>query len=73
MDAVTGSLASPAQRIRVALDLYELGEKMYRQRLRRERPGITDAELDEQIIRWLHDRPGAEFGDMQGVPSTRVL
>lgn len=73
MGTDVGRLTTPAQRIRVALDLQQAGERIYRQRLRREQPGISEAELDSQITRWLHGRPGAEFGDMDGVPSTRVL
>jgi len=61
----------PAVRLRVALDLHTLGEQMLRQRLRRERPQMTSAELDEAVARWLHERPGAEHGDAIGPRSRR--
>lgn len=61
----------PSARLRVALELHELGRQMQRQRLRRERPHATDAELDEAIGAWLRERPGAEHGDAIGSPSDR--
>jgi len=61
----------PGARLRDALELHDLGERMLRQRLRRERPQITDAELDDAIRRWLRERPGAENGDAAGPRSER--
>lgn len=61
----------PAARLRTALELHELGVQMYRQRLRRERPQLTDAELAAEIRAWLRSRPGAEHGDAIGRPSDR--
>ncbi|MDQ3675540.1 MAG: hypothetical protein M3401_01870 [Actinomycetota bacterium] len=60
-----------AARLRVALELHALGKQMLRSRLRRERPEITDAELDEAIRAWLRERPGAKHGDAVGPPSDR--
>lgn len=57
-------MSSPAAaRLRAALELFELGVQMYRQRLRRERPAATERELDDEVQRWLLHRPGAERGD----------
>ncbi|MDN5929864.1 MAG: hypothetical protein L0I24_02125 [Pseudonocardia sp.] len=67
------SSESPAERMRTALDLYEVGEGMMRARLRRERPDADDAEIDAAILAWLQHRPGAEFGDFPGPASTRRL
>lgn len=67
------SSESPAERMRVALDLYEVGEGMMRARLRRERPDADDAEIDAAIVAWLQHRPGAEFGDFPGPASDRRL
>jgi Xaa-Pro aminopeptidase len=58
----------PAARLRIALELHELGVQMQRQRLRRERPQLTEAELDGAVRAWLRERPGAEHGDT-AVPS----
>lgn len=62
-----------AQRLRLALDLYEVGERMLRQRLRRERPDATPGEVEAEIAAWLRRRPGAEHGDHPGPRSTRRL
>ena len=62
-----------ADRLRVALDLYEVGESMMRARLRRERPAAREDEIDAEIRAWLHRRPGAEHGDFPGPPSDRLL
>lgn len=64
---------TPAERMRIALDLYEVGEGMMRARLRRERPDADDAEIDAEIVAWLQHRPGAEFGDFPGPASDRRL
>jgi len=60
-------------RLRVALELYEVGEKMLRQRLRRENPGASGEQIDAEIAAWLRRRPGAEHGDHPGPPSLRRL
>ncbi|MGH9464436.1 MAG: hypothetical protein ACRD0X_02235 [Thermoanaerobaculia bacterium] len=52
-----------ATRAEQTLELFEVGVAMVRQRLRRERPGASDAEIDGQLAAWLLLRPGAEFGD----------
>jgi len=62
-----------ADRFRVALDLYEVGETMLRQRLRRERPDASAQDIDAAIAAWLQRRPGAEHGDHPGPPSARQL
>lgn len=62
---------TPAEGIETALQLFDLAVDMLRARLRRERPGITEAELDEEVRRWVRTRPGAELGDGVGQVSTR--
>ena len=57
-----------AARLRMALDLCELGESMRRAQLRRERPEATDEEIEALLIAWLETRPGAEHGDSWGRP-----
>ena len=61
-----------AQRLRLAMDMFETGVAMQRQRLRRQQPGASEAELDAGIAAWLSARPGAEFGDAPGRPVDRV-
>ncbi len=57
-----------AQRLRIALDLFEFGADMMRQKLRRETPNATEAEVQTRLVSWLQDRPGAEHGDGVGRP-----
>lgn len=59
------------RRLRVALDMYEVGEQMQRQRLRREHPDLTDRQIEAQVQEWRLRRPGAEFGDAVRRPSQR--
>jgi hypothetical protein len=54
------------ERFRIALELFELGENMLRQRIRREQPDVSDAEVERMIREWLSRRPGAEHGDSPG-------
>lgn len=55
-----------AARLRLALELFEAGESIKRQSLRRENPGASDARIEELVVAWLRDRPGAEHGDAEG-------
>jgi Rv0078B-related antitoxin len=55
-----------AARLRTALDLFETGVEMMRQKLRRDHPGLADHEIEAQVRAWLREGPGAEFGDAVG-------
>jgi hypothetical protein len=57
-----------AERMRLALELAELGEAMFRQRLRREQPGLTEEQIGALVDAWRQRRPGAENGDAEGKP-----
>jgi len=57
-----------AQRFQVVLDLYDLGVRMMREKLRRQHPRADDDEIDALVARWLLHRPGAPHGDGQGRP-----
>ena len=59
---------TPAQRLRLALDLFEFGTDMMRQKLRREHPDATEDEIQARLVAWLQERPGAELGDGVGRP-----
>lgn len=58
----------PGTRLRIALELHDLGVQMQRQRLRREHPEWSDADLADAM----RDRPGAEHGDAAGTRSNRL-
>jgi hypothetical protein len=60
--------SAAAERMRLAFELAELGEAMFRQRLRRDRPDRTEAEIDALVDAWRQRRPGAEHGDADGRP-----
>ena len=62
------STETPADRFRAALDLYDVGLKLKYQNLRRSQPHASEAEIQEQLHRWLLHPPGAEFGDAPGRP-----
>lgn len=62
------STAAAAERLRTALELFETGEAMMRQTLRRGHPNAGEAEIERLLVSWLHDRPGAPNGDAAGRP-----
>jgi hypothetical protein len=59
---------TPAERLRTTFELIEVAERMLRQRVRRELPDISDEALEERVSAWYERRPGAEFGDGEGIP-----
>lgn len=63
--------ATPAQRVRTTLELFDLAEAMVRQRVRREHPELSIAQVDAHVLRWLRHRPGAEHGDAEGSVRSR--
>jgi hypothetical protein len=60
-----------ATNIRVALDLSEAAEKIALQNLRRRHPDATPEEIEQKLLEWLLNRPGAEHGDGVGRPVSR--
>jgi len=58
--------AVAAKRLRLALDLYEAGEKLMRANLRRRHHTASDSEIETLLRDWLAQRPGAEHGDSPG-------
>lgn len=57
-----------AVRLRQAFELFELGVEMMRQNLRRKFPAAGEAEIENRLVAWLRQRPGAEHGDCEGRP-----
>jgi hypothetical protein len=53
-------------RLRFALDLVEAAEELFRRRVRRENPAISEEEIDSLFAGWVHDRPDAPYGDAPG-------
>lgn len=65
---VPDEASAMAARFQVTLDLFEAAEVMVRQNALRRNPSASEEELDAAVSEWLHDRPGAEFGDADGRP-----
>ena len=57
-----------AERFKTTLELFELGEAMLRQKLRRKHPSAGEAEIQALVQEWRERRPGAEHGDGVGRP-----
>lgn len=53
---------APADRLRAALDLHDLGVDLVRRRLQREDPGAAPEILEERVLAWLTDRPLPTLG-----------
>ena len=62
---------SAAEKFRLSLELFELGERMTREALRRQHPEADDSEVERLLVAWLQERPGAELGDADGRPCRR--
>ncbi len=60
-----------ARRFRLALDMYEFGERMALSALRRRHPHATDEQITLMLREWRQTRPGAPAGDAAGRPSHR--
>jgi len=46
-----------AARLQAAMDMHELGVKLYRQRMRREHPQADRADIDRMVKTWLAEPP----------------
>lgn len=57
--------------VALAIELTELGASMREQRYRREHPEASESEVGDFMREWMLDRPGAPYGDADGVPSDR--
>jgi hypothetical protein len=57
-----------AGRMRSALEMHELGVQLYRQRMRREHPEASQAEIDSLVRGWLAAPPA---GGRLRLPSKR--
>ena len=59
-----------SERYRLSLEPFAAGEEIMRQNLCHRLPDATPEEIEEHLITWLHERPGAEHGDAVGRPGT---
>jgi hypothetical protein len=56
-----------SQRLRTALALYDSGVAMMRAQLRRQDRNATEEEIGRRLADWLRTRPGAPYGDAEGI------
>lgn len=55
---------TPAEKLRLALEMHDLGVEMMRENLRRQLGNPKElGELQRRLGEWLQTRPGAEKGD----------
>lgn len=54
-------------RLRRAFELHDTGVQLMRQNLRRRFADASETEIDEKLAAWLRARPGAEYGDAEGI------
>ncbi|MCE7873486.1 hypothetical protein DYH09_24370 [bacterium CPR1] len=62
---------SDAEKLRQAIEMVDAGIEMMRLNLRRQFPDDPQASIEERLLAWLRERPGAPQGDGVGVPSSR--
>ncbi len=62
---------SDAEKLRQAIEMVDAGIEMMRLNLRRQFPEDSEEDIGERLLAWLHERPGAPYGDGVGVPSSR--
>jgi hypothetical protein len=63
--------AGLARRFRLALDMFEFGERMESAALRRHNPDASEEAIVVLLHAWRISRPGAPSGDADGVSSHR--
>lgn len=54
---MTQATEDRARGLRIAFDLFEAGEAIMRQNLRRRYPEASESEIEAKLIAWLRDRP----------------
>jgi len=60
-------LRALSERLRTALALHKDGVAMKRAQLRRQDRAATEKEISMRLTAWLRTRPGAAFGDAEGI------
>lgn len=54
------------ERLEMAFELFDDALEMLRLRIEREHPTWSDDDIEQELERWLLDRPGAAHGDVAG-------
>ncbi|MCU0715557.1 MAG: hypothetical protein MUD03_05465 [Pirellula sp.] len=61
-------MTTAREKFEIISELFEMGRRAFIQKQKMKYPHITEEELDRLVQAWLRDRPGAEFGDGDGIP-----
>jgi len=61
-------VSDEAQRLELALDLSDLAEELMRANLCRRHPEASADAIEDMLVAWFAQRPGAEYGDAVGRP-----
>ena len=59
---------SPAEKFQIVCELLEFSEHAFIMRTRAKNPNICEPELNQKVLDWYKDRPGAHLGDCDGEP-----
>ena len=70
-NVVHDALEAARRKLRLALELHDVGVNMMRQKLRRQHPRAAEKEIQALLNAWLSERPGAPYGDCLGKPIYR--
>jgi len=62
-------MSLPAERLRLALEMFDVGVEMYRVKLRRTRPDLSSDQIRVLVQAWLLDRPGDTVGQVVPFPA----
>ena len=60
-------MRSFSSKFQMVVELLELSERAFIYKLLKKKPNITAEELKAEKRRWYQTRPGAKFGDGEGV------
>ncbi len=67
MDYPENMVRSPEmERFEMAMELCDLAESLLREKIRRTRPNLSPAEVEDQVDKWFLERECASGGDAEG-------
>lgn len=66
LPVVPATPLSPADKLELSLAMFEYGRSVVRENLRRRHPELDQNGIEELLLAWLRERPGAPHGDGQG-------
>ncbi len=55
-------------KLKIISELLKLSERAFLHKLKKKKPNLTESEIALELKNWYLHRPGAEYGDGEGVP-----